>query len=569
MYCKRTGESIYFEPDDKTYIVEDTTLWFKGYFFFNNNFYQQEAAAELIYILQKQNLILSSINSLNGVFTALILHKKEVTIFNDRYGFGHLFYTYNNQSFAIADDIWDIVTRENKRETDHTALIQFMAFHYALGNRTVVKEIYEILPASVYTFRPPSESNYILREEYWSFTYSPDNSLSPESEKLVYSTLDKIISNYNRNVFNDEGIAINLTGGFDSRFLLALMLRNNIPPEQIKGYCYGMDECQDVKLSKKVARITGIEHHSASFSNFSQNFFDQNNIQKTLLNLGLKTYFYQGYGASSLTPLYSDTSYLLTGADGFFVGLFSNHELFSIKSKQQLAEYIYKKSANFISIEDCRTLLQNDIPNMAEILKDDIYKSLPEGEDYISYFYDWMIKNRLRKVIVSIHEILNQKNLALYPFYDYTFIDLMAKLPFEELYKQKAYFNALFKYALIDNQSKLRDVPAELRGKAKCINSNWILKGGIKENIIRKVVRHALNLPRNGFTYPTFRLYRFHKKEFLNTINSLAYKDSEILNHQNLETICMKNRRKENFFVFAIPNILSVFAIERMIKNKR
>jgi hypothetical protein len=570
MFLHFKSQKIHFQSDNKTFVVKNDQVWFKGYFFIGNKFYKEEDASVFLYNSHKLPDFLEIVNNCNGIFTCVIvdLNESEVAIINDRYGFGQLFYVCNDSEYFISDDYWLIQDKSSSYEIEDDGVDEILQIRYVLGERTLIKNIQEILPASVYRFKILKNNYSIERIEYWFFKYNPRIINIREAENQVFQTLDHIIKKYIELGFSESKIGMNLTGGLDSRFLLGLLLQNNISPKSVYSYTYGKKDCEDIKYAKKVSEVTGINHHEIIFDENFNDFFKSETIQGILHKIGFSTYYFQGYGISKMQNAYENMDYLLTGSDGFFIGLMANKELFAIKNKDELVEYIYKKNATILNPDDCNYILKKPSQNLKAILKKKIYDSLTvDGSDYISSYYDWTIKNRLRKYILSIYEMLNEKAIALFPFYDYEFLDCMSILPFECLDKQQAYYNAMFKYVFTGSLRNLQSIPMDNRRSFVKTEENFTVVSE-KEFIVNKAIRKIFALPDRLFAFPIYGLFKKNQRLFLENKSRLFETDSEILNSDNALALINKYKRKEYFFRYGLLAIISIFRFEKLIKEK-
>lgn len=565
MLFKIEADNVNLDRDDKTFEFESHIVWFNGYFRIDEVFYTNKKAAEYILKHSTDNKIETEIQYCNGVFTCILIDKANhsVSICNDRFGFGEVFYILNNDQIIISSDYWNLVKHLDAPRLNQEAINELLACRFVFGGHTLVEFIEEVLPASIYNFSFFNGSIKQLRNEYWNFKYNPRPIENEEAQKQTFGKLNNIIKVFSSGIIKDGTIGLNITGGIDSRFLLKLLL-DNISSENIKSFTYGDAKSEDINIAADVAKVGNIDYSPFIFENPLFDFFKANTIDRMVEKVGHSCYYFQAYGVSKLVPEYNDIDYLVTGADGFFIGLMMNNTLSEIDSAELLTDYIYKANASILSNNQI-SLIHNK-NNSHEQIKKKIYTSLESYQgDEISKFYNWTIKHRLRKYILSIYDVLNQNTQMLLPFYDYEFIDFMAQLPFEQLHNQKAYVNAMCKYSFQDKFSDFRKIEIEKRKITEVDGEfNLVIKS---KSFFQKVIDKAFALPDRK---TTFRAYSTYKKE-RNTVQSLLGEaletTSDVIDKTAAKVLIRENNRNERFFMYGLPVILSLVRFENKLKN--
>ncbi len=173
----------------------------------------------------------------DGEFIIYALNKstRDFVIMNDVLGRLPLYYYYKHEiefivsrelpfiSHLIKDDV------DNDNKFDRMALAQYLLIGNALGKRTLVRNIYRLEPATIVTIRDNSEVRIhnIYRLNFENKKYA-NVSIEKNAEQLV-SLFSKACKS--RAEYDGKNI-IFLSGGFDSRAVLASFHKNKIP-----GFC--------------------------------------------------------------------------------------------------------------------------------------------------------------------------------------------------------------------------------------------------------------------------------------------------------------------------------------------
>ena len=195
---------------------------------------------------------------LNGRFHGLVADGTHgtTTLFNDRYGMHRIYYHESKDAFYFAAEAKAILAvRPELRRMDPRGLGEFVSCGAVLENRTLFEGIQVLPPASRWTFRNGSleqKGNYFHPREW-----EDQETLEPES---YYQQLrDVFTCNLPRYFNGREGIAMSLTGGLDTRMIMAWQKSQ---PGSLPCYTFGgmFRDCQDVTLSRQVASICGQPH---------------------------------------------------------------------------------------------------------------------------------------------------------------------------------------------------------------------------------------------------------------------------------------------------------------------
>ncbi len=195
---------------------------------------------------------------LNGIFHGLIADRARgtVTLFNDRYGMHRIYYHEAKDAFYFAAEAKAILAVcPELRTPDPQGLGEFVAFSCVLENRTIFKGIHTLPGASSWGFQNGSiakKTTYFSPREW-----EDQETLEPEP---FYGELrDALSRNLSRYFNGHQPVAMALTGGMDTRVLLAC---HKPAPKSVPCYTFGgmFRECQDVRLARRVAKACHQSH---------------------------------------------------------------------------------------------------------------------------------------------------------------------------------------------------------------------------------------------------------------------------------------------------------------------
>jgi asparagine synthase (glutamine-hydrolysing) len=190
---------------------------------------------------------------LNGWFHGLVVDraKERILLFNDRYGMHRLYYHQSNDAFYFAAEAKAILALlPDLREIDPDGLGEFIACGAVLENRTLFRGI-EVLPqASAWTF-----SDGALKKRQSYFAPSDWEALGELDKETFYEDLHSVMKrNFPRYFLGNQRIGMSLTGGLDTRMVLACQKPT---PNSLPCYTFGsmMREHQDVQIARQVAQM--------------------------------------------------------------------------------------------------------------------------------------------------------------------------------------------------------------------------------------------------------------------------------------------------------------------------
>ncbi len=211
--------------------------------------------AELVLQLIQHRGI-EAVSGLNGAFVLALWNSKEktLTIANDRYGLKPLYYSSFNHLFAFSSEVKSILTIPKvSRDVEPQAVAEFLTFEYFLGNRAFFKSIMALEPASILIFK----SGNLSMRNYWKAGFSKEETFFWK-EKPLDNAKDLLCQAVKRQVTGEKRVALALSGGLDSRLILAAAAEAGCP---IPTYTFGIKDCDDARIARLVADCLGSENH--------------------------------------------------------------------------------------------------------------------------------------------------------------------------------------------------------------------------------------------------------------------------------------------------------------------
>ena len=207
---------------------------------------------------------------LNGLFSGLLIDKrqKKAVLFNDRYGIERIYYYEADGDFYFASEAKALLRiLPRARAFDEEGVAQFLAHGCTLNSRTLFRGVRLLPGASAWSF----EDGKSYKRKYFSHeSWEAQSPLSVESyESELQKTFQRILPRY---IEPEATIGISLTGGLDTRMIMACLPKTNL---SYTSYTYvGQNGLTlDARLAARIAASLGLEHRALRIGpDFLQHF---------------------------------------------------------------------------------------------------------------------------------------------------------------------------------------------------------------------------------------------------------------------------------------------------------
>jgi asparagine synthase (glutamine-hydrolysing) len=226
------------------------------------------SAADLLHLYQEFGT--RFFQKLNGTFCGVVLdfRERKAILFNDRYGLARVYYHQNSDGFFFSSEAKSILkVLPGLRRLDLQGLGEFFSCGCVLQNRTLFEGISLLPPGSAWTFRPgrPIQKDSYFRKDEWE--HLPQLSAEDYYDRLK-ETFTRILPPY---LNGKQSVALSLTGGLDSRMIIAAAPRSS---RALPCYTFGgmYRDCEDVKIGRQVAKLCRQPHRVIKVD---QNFFPE------------------------------------------------------------------------------------------------------------------------------------------------------------------------------------------------------------------------------------------------------------------------------------------------------
>ena len=306
-------------------------------------------------------------------------------------------------------------------------LIQYLLIDHYIDNNTIFNNIFSVENGTSITI----ENGRKYSKQYFNILEFLLSNGSKYNQKAKSNILDlsqalkDIIVNYSR----IEKILITLTGGFDSRLLLAGVLSNK---KNIDAFTFGVENNLEFEIAKKIAnrfkQITLTElildqKYQDTISNYFGYIKESKNIE-----LNLHRFHYVYLWGNKLKDIYSN-SFILTGIcgdafvrDGISTTLKSKKFVYGLSQTHDVNQEIF----NYVNYrKDLLSIFDLDLEEVNEYLLE-LFKPLRNNDLYYNHYY---VKVMVRVLNSFGSELTTENNYfpTFTPFLDLNYLKLLSE----------------------------------------------------------------------------------------------------------------------------------------------
>ncbi len=248
---------------NKPIITDDYVIFINGncYNFDNvkNQFSLKSQDFEhLILDAYKENKLDSVLNKIDGIFQIFIYDRKnkKINLISDRRGVWFIYYYLKDDLFIFGSEVKNILMFKDIDLTiDPDAFQFFMDIGYFPEDKTWFKNIKLIKPSTILEY--DIDKKQLSQRYYWTYSKIKQQDISFEDavNKLAELLPKSVIKRYN----SEDVISVPLSGGLDSRMILASLDKFNIKTDY-NLVTMGEKGAIDIKIAKQLAKKTNQKH---------------------------------------------------------------------------------------------------------------------------------------------------------------------------------------------------------------------------------------------------------------------------------------------------------------------
>ena len=301
----------------------------------------------------------SVLSALNGAFAILIADNNSLLIITDPMGYTQVFLgkkTFKNYTYIFIGTSSQVLSSVSKNyEYDHISLAEFLISGTSTFPYSNYRSIKELYPGTIYKYRICNGVSNERSLRYWS--PPPEDDGISEAE-LANSLRNALISSLQDRIINSNKIGVCLSGGMDSRLIMAL-----IPDSK---ECIGFTLCDSMNRETITAKRVAECYARSWYPVFRNSEYLANCLLETVKIIGCDFDWINAHtiAASGLISQHN-IDVLLNGTefDVYFKGYFA-HEFRRCKRLFGLGQPYYEKvgfNCEENDVEPWRTLIRKSL----------------------------------------------------------------------------------------------------------------------------------------------------------------------------------------------------------------
>jgi asparagine synthase (glutamine-hydrolysing) len=265
--CATRSDSKIIQKQDQPFEQDGVSVWLDGEF--SNRTELAIIAgqtcgicmsdAEVLLQLYRRDESFSFLKQIDGIYAAVIYdpRNQRVHLLCDRYGLRHLFWTIDGGQLAWASELKGFLGLPGfSPKIDRNALEDFLKVGHMRGNRTWFDKV-QLLPAAT-TLTWDLRSQTVHEKRYWRWDDVSQFSGKVNETEILEELGDLFIAAVQKRCNHDERVGLTLSGGLDSRAILAAMPDNG---NRIQAATFGKEGCDDIVLASAASKVKGAAHH--------------------------------------------------------------------------------------------------------------------------------------------------------------------------------------------------------------------------------------------------------------------------------------------------------------------
>jgi asparagine synthase (glutamine-hydrolysing) len=392
------------------------------------------------YFLQADDYFdfIALLKAADGMFSVILVRDGKAYFAVDRIRALPLFYVISGTNSIVSDAVDRIHEVRGSWELNQHASVEFLATGYVTGRETLSRDICQVQAAEA-IYIEPGKIHQRLYDTYQT----------SGAEQQSYTSLQRGLEGVTEKVFRRLAVSLQgrtaviaLSGGYDSRFIAAMLKRMAYP--RVICFTYGREGNPDMVLSGKVAGILGFRWIPVTYTEElvegylqDEAFYDYIRYTSNWISM----FFMQEYFALKYLKehqLIPDDAVIIPGhsADFFAGSQFIKHGISAAdESLRKISRRIWDIKYNLCKPpRDARRIM------MARICRTLMEKRYIDHARSWSVYEDWDLKEKLAKFLVNSCNVYAWFGYEYrLPFYDVTFMDFFRDVPYAYKINKKLY----------------------------------------------------------------------------------------------------------------------------------
>jgi len=431
---------VFDQPEGQLCSSEEPFTVFLDGEFYPSDRPEEQGMEGLLRAVRKDDL--EGLARLRGDFASACLdsRRRRLSLISGKFGLKPLYYALIPGGLVFASELKALLKVPGiRRDSNRRALADLYHFGFVLGDKTHFPDIYLLPPASVLSF--DLETGAYELAPYWRLESLFISSGTATGEGAMADVSAAFMEAVNRRWNPSEPIGISLSGGLDSRLILAAL------GERARGmpsYTLGLPGCRDQILTEKMAQVGGTEHTFLPLQ--ADDLGDFQTLAATLVSYSDGFYHPHESTEKKALDYLAEAPFriMLRGHAGevakasLAYPLQASESLKAMTSRQQVLEFILESANLGLRGLEPRQLFG---PEMADLVEQGPRASIEEtfGDldldlspaDMCLYCY---VKEWVRRQVVASLTVFRVHTEVRLPFMDEDFLAALLKLPLAQRY---------------------------------------------------------------------------------------------------------------------------------------
>jgi len=334
-----------------------------------------------------------------GLFNACIFdrQRKELFIISDPYGTRKLFYTFTNGKFILASRLRAFTADPSfPRMIDFQSLVELLTYGYILDDRTIFANIRCLDPGIVLTISLQTGNVHVSR------CYESNLEIRLKPLEVVIDELNSLLRYHvNEQIKDLEKIGLFLSGGIDSRLLLATINKDLLDRVYAFTYCYHED-CSDRLIAEEMTSELDINW---KFYKINPNVLRDRWKEAITVTDGMIV-FHHTHGLyniyEEISTIIRPDAVLVGYAGEILHGGYIHRDFLRAKNEDEIVREVLRKINTVFQFAELPKLLREEYAKYCTLLELNLKKrfaSLPKTANLVNKVDYFFMMNRMRKFI--------------------------------------------------------------------------------------------------------------------------------------------------------------------------
>jgi len=268
-HIQRKSFNCFSEIAFNEFLINNIQVKFiiEGYVLPRTQYYDQHSKLKQPELIRKlyAKFGLEFIKYIKGIFNILVIIGEHFYIFNDRHSIKKVYVYQNDDQFLISNKL-KIISDNIDLQLDTESAVLFCLMEHFIDGTTQFQNVTYSKPATKMVY-----SKGLTVSSYWK----PDQLLNLKIVQYSFydlaDTWKTIIRQYVE-YLKPKDVSMTLTGGNDSRMILAALLNIGVKPN---AFCFGNPESFDGVVAEEVAKCVDLNYHNYYVAKPTADWFDK------------------------------------------------------------------------------------------------------------------------------------------------------------------------------------------------------------------------------------------------------------------------------------------------------